>query len=729
MKRFIILSGILLLSTLLTGQPSSDPILRLNTEMHYASIPNCDTDAEGKYLLTASYDKTAKLWNASNGNLLKTFRIPIASNDEGLLYACAISPNGENAAVGGWTGETWDGSYSVYLFKTQTGEMYGRLKGLPNVMLDMDFSDDGKYLAIGLAGGDGVYIYPTPTKISLLMQLGDYTPYKIIEGFTTDVNKVTFDKNGRLAVAESNGYVRLYDRDFNPTFWQIGSGKNPTSLSFSPKGDKLAIGYNDTPEVDVFSGTTFELLYKPEVEGIDKNGGVCKLAFSSDGSELYGGCGFVTYIESDHWYMIRKWSDAGRGYHSDYAASQNRIMDLQAHPESGVLYCGGQPDIGRMTSWGGRLFYEEGEIHSFRNKQFKFLTVNYTGDEIGFEPYHNEPLTFSVENRTLQAKEAIGKIASASLMGITILDWEDSNNPLINGLDVDFLDEYTLCRCVDISPDGNKVVWGADWSINCTNDEGELIWSTPSQSVTWAVNISGNGKVVVATQGEGIINWYRMSDGELLLSLFSHPDNKRWVLFTPSGYYDASPGAEDLIGWHLNNGQDEEAYFFPASKFRQKYNRPEIVDNILKVYDVQEATTEANWGGSTFILSQLLTESLPPIATILSPSEGSGFSSGTVELEFSAKSPGSEEITAIKVLVDGRPSAEKKGFKPIGLEKSDKIAINVPAKDIKISLLVENKHGWSVPATIDLKWKGAIQRVEDILKPTLYILAIGGKRL
>jgi len=56
---------------------TTEPILRLNSQMHTAQIWRISTDAAGKYLLTASADKTAKLWDAASGELLKTFRPPI----------------------------------------------------------------------------------------------------------------------------------------------------------------------------------------------------------------------------------------------------------------------------------------------------------------------------------------------------------------------------------------------------------------------------------------------------------------------------------------------------------------------------------------------------------------------------------------------------------------------------------------------------------------------------
>ena len=82
------------------------------------------------------------------------------------------------------------------------------------------------------------------------------------------------------------------------------------------------------------------------------------------------------------------------------------------------------------------------------------------------------------------------------------------------------------------------------------------------------MNISQNGRVAAAAIGDGTIRWFRMADGKELLEFFPHRDKKRWVIWSPSGYYDASPGAEELIGWHVNNGREAAADFFPVSRFR-----------------------------------------------------------------------------------------------------------------------------------------------------------------
>jgi hypothetical protein len=81
---------------------------------------------------------------------------------------------------------------------------------------------------------------------------------------------------------------------------------------------------------------------------------------------------------------------------------------------------------------------------------------------------------------------------------------------------------------------------------------GTQQWAVSAPSTTWAVNISGEGRFVIAADSDGTMRWYRLRDGAELLALFLHPDGKRWVLWTPEGFFHAAPGSETLIGHHLN---------------------------------------------------------------------------------------------------------------------------------------------------------------------------------
>ena len=65
-------------------------------------------------------------------------------------------------------------------------------------------------------------------------------------------------------------------------------------------------------------------------------------------------------------------------------------------------------------------------------------------------------------------------------------------------------------------------------------DGGEL-WRKPIPGIAWGVNISGNGKLVVAAYSDGTIRWHRLSDGQELLALFVHAKDRRYIAWTPQG--------------------------------------------------------------------------------------------------------------------------------------------------------------------------------------------------
>lgn len=599
----------------INGQ-TTDPILRLNTEMHTAKIGRISTDANGKYILTASDDKTAKLWDAQTGDLLQTFRPPIDHGNEGMLYAGALSPDGKIAAVGGWSyfnARTHD----IYLFNTNTGDMLKRLSGLGNVINDLEFSMDGKYLAAALGSG-GVVIYKKG-------YASDYDEYKTLSGYGSDSYNISFSPSGKLATVCWDGYIRLYDNSFKLIRKTKGKGDLPISIAFSDNGSLMAVGYEDSKSINVFRSNNLKLHYEPETDGFNKDGGTWGLCFSGIDNSLFGGGYYSKYIDGSWWRIIRKWNNAGQGSYTDYPACGNTVMDIKPISplhggERGVMFAGSLPDFGRMEQNGNKVFYNAGETYNMRANDKSHLKTNTKADEIAFKPYGKEALIFNLSDRQLSASDQHYSLESYTdeKGNIKISDWKSTYNPKLNGKSLSLLSNYEVCRSVDISPYNDKIVFGTNWNIYCLDDDGEQLWETDTQSEAWAVNISRNGKVVIAAL-DGIINWYKMSDGELLLTLYVHPGDNKWVLFTPGGYYDASPGAEKYIGWHLNNGPDKEAYFFPASKFRNKYYRPDVIDNILVTYDEDQALRIADLAANRKSNETKITNMLPPVVNITSP--------------------------------------------------------------------------------------------------------------
>jgi WD40 repeat protein len=376
------------------------PLLTLNTEMHTASINGISTDSAGHRILTCSTDKTAKLWNAETGIIIQTFRIPIDEGREGMLVAGAISPDGSLVALSGWTGYTWDKSVSIYIFDVNTNSLKKKIPRLRDVVTDLEFSHDGHFMVATLEDGKGIKVFKTGDWNALASP----SLYLNCSGCSKDA---AFDHTGRLAVACKGGSIWVYSPAFKLIkILETKTGKKPNSVAFSPDGTMLAAGYEDSYKIQVYDSQTFELLYEPDVSGADSlSGHLINVSFSSDGMYLIAGGSYAKKTGDVWWRQIRIWSDQGRGKFVDFPAGRNIIHVIKPMPDNSVIFCGGDPDFGRMRMDGARLFFKNSETNSYTSKDRTQFKANLTGSVIGVTPFGASPLTFSVEDRTLKIKE------------------------------------------------------------------------------------------------------------------------------------------------------------------------------------------------------------------------------------------------------------------------------------------------------------------------------------
>ena len=707
------------------AEPSAEPILRIEAVMHTAVLRRIATDRTGRYAVTASDDKTARVWDVASGRLLRVLRPPIGEGNRGKLYAVAMTPDGQTVAVGGWTREL---DNVVYLFDRATGRLRQQLAGLPNVINHLAFSPDGRWLAATLGGANGVRVWDWRSGGTALAD----------SDVKEDSYGASWSSDNRLATTSYDGQIRLYRVEpgglVRLAQTKAPGGQQPLGIAFSPDDSELAVGYYDSTRVDILDGSRLTLKFSPSGSGVD-NGDLSSVAWSADGRTLYAGGRWRQAGRMS----IRRWPEAGRGAPVDVPTVGETVMDLATLPQEagsggGVLVGGSDPAWGVLDAAGR---WQSRQVPPIANLLGSLAGFRLSGDgrevQFSFERDGKAPHRFALARRELKAGEA-DSLAPARTEGLPVKKWQNTTRPMLAGRPI-VLEAYETSRSLALAPGNAGFVLGADFALRRFDAGGKELWTRPVPGVAWGVNIPASGKLVAAAYDDGTIRWHRLSDGQELLAFFPHADRKRWVLWTPSGYYDASPGGEDLIGWHLNRGKDQAADFFPASRFRDRFWRPDIIDRVLDALDEGQAVARADKERGTSAQITSVAQVLPPVVELVSPPEMST-SQAQLTLRYRTRSAADAPVTGVRVRVNGQAQPDARNLEVQAVAGSERtVTVTVPPQDSQVQLFVENRHGISTAATVRVKWTGAVAAPAAVpiiagtagfqIRPKLYVLAIG----
>ncbi len=706
-----------------TGEhPLGEPVLRLDTGGYTAPVTRIDVDAKERYLVTGSNDNLVRVWLRADGTLLQTLRMPIGQGDENKIYAVAISPNGQIVAVGGWTGFKVGGGHNIYLFELTSGRLIYRLGGLPGVINHLAFSHDAHFLAANLGGTHGIRVYHTHNWTEMARD-DTYDERSFSNHFAVD---------GRLVTTSYDGHVRLY----NPRFKRIAKikasgGRLPFLARFSPDGERIAVGFYDSAAVNVLSGKDLGFLYAPDTAGVNTDS-LTAVAWSRDGRRLYAA---GTYQDEHGRKQVRIWENGGRGLYHDIPISDNPVFDLKALSDGGLAFGSNDPVIGVLSASGTQEWATETVIADYRNIG-QYFQVSDDGRVVRFAyRFGGETLTnFSVAERRFLKREAAVSLKSprTKAPGLKMQGWINTRIPCLNGTPL-LLDDYERSRSVSIAPDGKHVLLGADWWLRYFDQKGNLQWKVPISGAAWAVNIARHGEVGIAALGDGTIRWYDLAQGDELLSFFPHRDGKRWVLWNPADFFDASQGGESLIGYLLNQGRDRAATFHQLTKL---YFRPELVTAYLDGDRdaIQTALSES-------VNVQTILAQPPPQVEILGSDEGvvkdavhtiwvcitdRGGGIGAIKLRLNGTpiSPRTPPVRrdrgSITQPIEFSACAEGKGGELFEIDV--RLPVDVNARTYKVAIEAENSAGTASETSQDQRLQSVSQIVEEQF---LHVLAVG----
>jgi WD40 repeat protein len=634
---------------------------------HSAKVHNLLYTPDGHKIISISEDKTIRVWNAENGEMIKKFESQIGDGPEGMLYSSAISPDGKLLAVAGYPVSSENENY-IILIDLEKGVQVSTAVGHTNVINSLSFSGSGNYLASG-ADDNSVRVWKMDNSKQLQTVLTIPVPSKVA--------CVTFNpKSQELAVAHESKDILVFNLaglDKNavakptPRIYKRHKGSIDKIL-YSPDGaylvsssfdSELILWKSDGSVIKEFGEEQFG-----KKKANEKASPINAVAFSADAKILVGldiagkgmswsipGCSKLTdYEVHDNTVFSAAFSPSLSGNYVVASAGGTNNEILLWNPINGLTLrrIKGRGTAIQDLAFGNGLelfisrdFTQNGKSQFKSAFDFGNLTVNRNPGQMNVAPKNTKDVTLTSENtlelpkgKVIQNDPAVdGRILDyQALADGSVLVGSDFSLKMYdkNGyLHKEFVGHSGAVRTVAVTADGQYLASGGEdqsiilWKLSESGyaptlrkafdgqEWADFFSSLPNDSLTREPSKKAWKDVIDFLKANGNKAYRQIEEqykllGEMVIpfaTLFVTEDNE-WVCWTPKGYFSCSSSGSQYFGWHVNRGINQLADFYAAEQYFEILYRPkELGKSILQGKRVEDLLRES--GQRIFDLGKL----------------------------------------------------------------------------------------------------------------------------
>lgn len=717
---------------------------------HRAAVKDVAFTPDGAFLVSASEDKTLRVWDWRAGVTVRVLRGEIGAGQEGKVFAAAVSPDGATIAAGGWFGPGL-GETPPYgalrLFDLATGKLRAVLKGADYPLRAAAFSPDGRRLAAG--GQDGlVFLWRRDESAA-----SGWTAETRLDADSNDITRLAFlDGGTRIAAMTGDNGIRLWTTADGSAIempdaeaWRdapidafavsrdgrrFASGNREGRVALWRAADGALLG--ELPPQDFAVGAL--ALAAGDTEGTDRIAVSCGYRCADRNRTAVWRLGdqapLLAYREHDGSVFASAVSPDGRLVATAGGTRHTiRVWDAATGATRAVLEGRGRPvtavgiePAARRIAWGnanpcpadvacpdvlGRL---ETVLTLPDAEHFFEPAVPLGEDAGGFERAALAQNGWSLAAEKSGPETLVNDVLAVSRDGTVVKRIEKS------------VEDGALHSAFTLLGDGSRLVSGGnDGSLlEYESGSGRLLgeFRDGHNGEIHAVAASERLNLLITGSADQTLRLWNLKTRELIVSMvFAGSD---WIFWLPQGYYTASAGGDAMVGWHVNQGAESAARFTRAGQLRNFLLSPEIVRRAIILRSAAKAVAEMRPGVSGE-LDRLLGTRPPEFDLRLAASQ-QGVAEGFVRLELTGAQAADLAGTDFAVLSNSRAVGASASRALSGDGKTLTLDVPVEAGANSISVTGTDAAGFLTERSVKAL---STRKRSEPKKGKLFVVAIG----